>query len=178
MMIPGGPGFSAAVSRKKSEDKMAVEFYGAGQSLDEAVISKAEAKLGFALPRELREFLLATNGGVPDPAQFNIAWTPEQPFGKHWKTSEVSRFHSIGAPGFADLVEENTVTFEGRIPASTVAFASDPAGNQLLLAIGGPFAGKILFWLMDEEVEEGMTPSYDDCGIVADSFAGFLDGLY
>jgi hypothetical protein len=158
--------------------KMAVEIFGAGKQLDETTIAKAEAELGFHLPRELREFLLAKNGGVPDPAQFKIAWTPEQKFGRHWKTSEVGRFHSIGAPGFADLVEENTVTFEGRIPASTVAFASDPAGNQLLLAIAGPFAGKVLFWLMDEEVEEGMTPSYDNCGIVADSFAGFLDALY
>ena len=157
---------------------MAVEFFGAGQPLDEAAIAKAETELGFPLPRELRGFLLRNNGGVPDPAQFRIAWTPEQKFGKHWKVSEVSRFHSIGYPGFADLVEENAVTFEGRLPASTVAFASDPAGNQLLLAYGGPYAGKVLFWLMDEEVEEGLTPSYDNCGLVAESFDAFLDGLY
>jgi hypothetical protein len=157
---------------------MTVEFFGAGQPLDEAAIAKAEAALGFPLPRELRGFLLKTNGGVPEPSRFDISWTPEQQFGRHWRTSEVGRLHSIGTPDFDDLVEENTVTFESRIPASTITFASDRAGNQLLLAHGGPYAGKVLFWLMDEEVEEGLTPSYDNCGLVADSFGEFLEGLY
>jgi hypothetical protein len=57
----------------------------------------------------------------------------------------------------------------------TLAIASDAGGNVLLLALSGPFVGKVLFWCKDHEVEEGCVPGYENVGVVADSFDDFLN---
>jgi hypothetical protein len=86
----------------------------------------------------------------------------------------VSRFYAVTQEHNSNLVRANTRTFAGRLPPHTIAIATDPFANQILLALGGPLAGKVLFWSKDDEVREGDAPGYDNVGVIADSFTDLL----
>lgn len=142
---------------------------------DEA-IAAAQSAVGLQFPPDYLLFLKHFNGGRPQPDGFAIQWQPGQAPADDWKTSAMSWFYAIGsAVRSTDLVRVNAVSFRDRLPQGTLAFASDAGGNQMLLALAGPFAGKVLFWCKDHEVGEGGVPGYDNVGIVADSFQDLLD---
>jgi len=44
-----------------------------------------------------------------------------------------------------------------------------------LLGVSGEYKDKILFWVKDDEVEEGEVPGYDNVGFLADSFDEFIN---
>lgn len=143
-------------------------------NLSEQQLRKVEDDLGTQFPQDYRRFLLRFNGGRPNPATFDIHWQVGQVCGADWKTSEVSRFLAIHDGEKANFVETNKVDFSGRLPSDTIAIAQDPGGNVILLAVTGPKAGNVLFWVKDYEAGEGRTPGYDNVGVVADSFEDFL----
>lgn len=144
-------------------------------NLSEENLRKVENEFGVEFPADYRRFLLQFNGGRPSPAAFDIAWRNEQACGDDWKTSEVSRFLAIHDGDKANFVQINRVDFRGRLPADTVAIAQDPGGNVILLAVKGPMAPRVLFWVKDHEVGEGRKSSYENVGIVADSFEDLLN---
>lgn len=86
----------------------------------------------------------------------------------------MSWFYEISDGGPCSLLDVNRVDLAGRLPPGTLAISSDAGGNQLLLAFGGPHAGKVLLWIKDHEASDGATPGYDNVGFVADSFADFI----
>ena len=75
------------------------------------------------------------------------------------------------------MVEDNNISFKGRIPKDTLAIASDPGDNLILMGVGDDNNGKIYFWVKDHEVEEGDTPGYDNICLLANSLPEFLDSL-
>jgi cell wall assembly regulator SMI1 len=137
-------------------------------------VADAEAKLQVKLPDDYRAFLMKTNGGYPEPDGFVVAWQPAQAPAPDWRTSKLSRFYAITEERTSNLLRANMVTFARRLPAQTIAIAIDAGGNQLLLALGGPLAGKVLFWVKDLEAQDDAAPGYDNVGIVADSFTDLL----
>lgn len=144
--------------------------------VDDAAITAAELAIGLRFPLSYREFLLAHNGGRPTRDCFKIQWQPGQEAGEDWRSTCMGWFYAIGSPvRSSDLVRVNTVSFRGRLPQGTFAFGHDAGSNQLLLAAEGPFAGKVLFWCKDHEVEAGDRPGYDNVGVVAESLQDFLD---
>jgi hypothetical protein len=144
-------------------------------NLSEELLSKVENELGIRFPSDYRNFLLEHNGGRPSPAVFDIVWQSSQACGEDWKTSEVSRFFAIHDGDKANFLEMNKVDFRGRLPSETIAIAQDPGGNVILLAVKGPMANRVLFWVKDYEVEQGQRPGYENVGFVADSFDDFLN---
>jgi hypothetical protein len=134
-----------------------------------------ERELGIRLPEDYRNFMLRHNGGRPDPGGFDITWPKGQLAGDDWKTSAMGWLFFIWDKRSANLLRMNQVTFAGRIPRDTVAIGHDAGGNPILLALDGPYQGKVLFWCADYEVEEGKVPSYENVGIVADSFEDFIN---
>ncbi len=143
--------------------------------LDEAALSAAEQALGVQLPDEYRGFMLAHNGGRPEPDGFDISWRPEQASAAAaGRRALLSWFFSIYEQREENLLVANQVDFRGRLPAGTLAIGRDPGGNLLLLRTAGPRRGELLYWLREGEVEEGQAPTEDNVGFVADSFDDFL----
>lgn len=142
--------------------------------LADADVRAAEQALGVSFPPDYREFLLRVNGGFPDPRGFNVDWAPGQVCGQDWRRTSLSWFYEISDSDVCNLVTTNRVDFADRLPPRTLAIASDAGGNQLLLAFGGPHAGKVLLWIKDHEASDGATPGYDNVGFVADSFTDFI----
>lgn len=140
----------------------------------ESVIAAAEQELGVAFPADYRAFLAQYNGGRPEPDGFRIEWEPGQVCGEDWRTSAMSWFYAIWEQRIGNLVRMNKITFEGRLPPQTVTIGSDAGGNQILLALGGPHAGKVLLWVKDHEAADSAAPGYENVGVIADSFADFI----
>jgi cell wall assembly regulator SMI1 len=142
--------------------------------ITEAAIAAAEQELGVVFPPDYRAFLAQYNGGRPEPDGFRIDWEPGQVCGEDWRTSAMSWFYAIREQRTGNLVRMNKVTFVGRLPPQTLTIASDAGGNQILLALGGPHAGKVLLWVKDHGAADGAAPGYGNVGVIGDSFAEFL----
>jgi cell wall assembly regulator SMI1 len=143
-------------------------------NLTEEKILEMEERLGTGFPADYRRFLLEHNGGRPSPARFDIVWQGSQECGEEWKTSEVSRFLAIHDGEKANFSMVNEVDFRKRLPPGTIAIAQDPGGNVILLALDGPLANRVLFWVKDREAQAGQVPGYDNVGVIADSFDDLL----
>jgi SMI1 / KNR4 family (SUKH-1) len=144
-------------------------------SLTEDELAAAERQLGVNLPDDYRSFMLRYNGGQPEPDGFDVIWRDDRECGQDWRTSTLSWFLSLDERRGYNLLKYNQPGFAGRIPRGTIAIAVDAGGNLILLALEGPYAGRILFWVREYEVEEGEEPGYDNVGIIADNFDQFLN---
>jgi hypothetical protein len=151
-----------------------VDAFGPPLTIDR--IREAERALKLRFPDDYISFLLQFNGGVPEPDGFSVAWPNGGQFEEMWASSAVSRLYSIGFDGFPDLVEENQ-NYEGGLPAGTFSIGMDAAGNEILIDAAGAYRGKVLFWVLEGAPEDGVRPTYANCGIVADSFTQFLESL-
>lgn len=154
---------------------MAARILESRGPLAETEVQAAELALGVQFPPDYRAFLLQQNGGRPAPQGFAIAWASAQACAADWRTSAMSWFYGLTEERIGNLVRSNQVTFAGRLPPGTLTIGPDAFGNQLLLALGGPHAGKVLLWVKDHEASDGEAPGYDNVGVVADSFADFVE---
>ena len=154
---------------------MPVQFKKPKPTLSEPEIDAAENAIGVKFPRDYRSFLQLTNGGRPSPDGFDIDWGDRPSLG--WRTSLVDWFLSIHDGEYSNLVEDNNISFKGRIPKDTLAIASDPGDNLILMGVGDDNNGKIYFWVKDHEVEEGDMPGYDNICLLANSLPEFIDSL-
>ena len=113
-------------------------FSDSGHRLSEANIAAAEKTLGVHFPPDYRRFLLAHNGGVPEPPYF----------GKE----VVHYFFSIAVrQKISNLVERARIRAPD-LPKGVIPIATDPFGNAICLAAGRKNRGKVYFW----EHEGGM----------------------
>jgi hypothetical protein len=107
-------------------------------------LEKFETRIGARLPEEYRAFLLAHNGGEPDPSDFEIG--PNDYSGIH------GGFYGLHqGPDYCRL-DDNYDTFKGRIPDDLLAIADDDAGNQICIGIKGKSKGQIFFWDHEKEI--------------------------
>lgn len=134
-------------------------------------LKAVEKIIGVTLPEEYRKFLLAHNGGSPRPQAFEYRCGDRPP-----RLGAVAYFLAIydgDAENFLDFYE----TFRGRIPPDTIPVARDPGGNLILLGTSGPNAGKVFFWIKDEEADEDEEADYSNVCFVAETFNKFLESL-
>lgn len=138
--------------------------------LSEEDIATVERRLGFPLPTEYMNFLLAHNGGRPEPKAFPIQENPSDDHGL------VHNFMCIEENDNYDLLTW-VERYRGRIPRNFLPVAKDPGGNLVCLSVSGDDRGKVYFWDHEEAARTGESPGYDNVYLVADGFHAFLDSL-
>jgi hypothetical protein len=111
----------------------------------ESALWAAEARLGVALPADYRAFLLAHNGGSPEPAAF------VEPASLPAADSDfVGTFFSVcpaGGESVNDLVSlAGHLRSELWLPPHLLAVADTAGDALLLLEVAGPRAGAVLGW--------------------------------
>ena len=149
---------------------MATRILDSQQPLSESDIAEVESRLGFRLPAQYRDFLLAHNGGRPEPRRFAISSEkPDDRSVVHW-------FFCVKEGNAYDLLTWARRTAD-RIPPELLPVAIDPFGNLICLSVSGVNVGKVYFWDHEKEAREGEPPGYDNVYLVADSFQEFLDSL-
>lgn len=144
-------------------------FNQPGPRVDTTAVASLEARVGATLPADYREFLLSTNGGVPDP---NGLSAPSQGgIGIRW-------FLSLGPASEDQSLTRAIDTWRDRHPAGMLPIAICEGSNLLLLALTGTPPGKVFYWDHDGEADEGEEPRFDNLTEVADSFTALLEALH
>lgn len=143
-------------------------FSECGPPIGEADVVAIEQELGFSLPKDYRAFLLAHNGGRPEPDGFPIEGLDNNPFGM------IQVFMGIN-----DEIESCNLNwkyhiFNDRLPDNLLAIACDGGGDLICLSLYGDDAGAVVFWDAHQETDG---PSYENVYRIADSFPEFLDSI-
>ena len=115
------------------------------------VISDFETQNKIALPQDLKDVIMAYNGGRPSLRFYDLPGT---------KDKELKTLLSYN-PDDLETVYKHYPLFQ--YMRSIVPFAVDPAGNLLVID-----TGKVFFW--DHET--------DELTFVADTFSAFLQMLH
>jgi cell wall assembly regulator SMI1 len=149
---------------------MTVKICRAREPLSEHDITQVEVQLGLSLPAGYRNFLLAHNGGRPEPDAFPIHNNPSDDHGLVHNFLCIKKEDNYNLTVWAKR-------YRGRIPSDLLPIAKDPGGNLICLSVSGADVGKVYFWDHEEEAGEGETPGYDNVYFVANSFQEFLESL-
>ncbi len=129
-----------------------------------------ESILGGSLPDDYVYFLIAHNGGRPEPSDFTFRTRSGAP------TDSCIQFFFGWCDDRDYGLLENLSAYEGRIVAGFCPIACDDFGNLLLLSLREHDRGTVWFW--DHERESPDEPTMDNMDIVAGSFTEFIEGLH
>lgn len=151
---------------------MDIQIVDSAEPLTEADIARVEQRIGCSVPTRYRTFLLAHNGGYPEPSGFRMRHTSGEPS----QRGSVDWFLGIHGEN-TDNLEHYLNTYRDRIPSNLFPIAHDAGGNLICISTDGADAGKVYFWDHEEEAEEGETPTYDNLYLISDSFDEFLNNL-
>lgn len=130
----------------------------------ETAVAKLEKQLKHPLPPDYRAFLLAHNGGVPDPPTFALP-------GERKPTQVLNSFLALGGEPDVDDLSEFLKTYRRRLPAGFLPVAYDAFGNLIIIALAGGKRGQVYFW--DHEREQDGDP----LRLVAGDWKSFLDSF-
>jgi len=148
---------------------MLLETKSANASTTLAAIEAFERERDLVLPATYKDFLLASNGGVPETPIFPIQGMELNPFGG------VQVFFGIDAKFSTSDLAETYDLYAGGIPAHIVPIASNGMGDYICLDLRGG-GEKVVFW--DKRPFWG-TGEWRESDLyhVADSFEEFLGSL-
>ena len=145
-----------------------------GPKLDEKKIAAFETRLGFALPTPYREFLLRSNGGIPNP---DVSF----PFIEDGEPTEsvIDTFYMLKKNDDDMNLDEALEMFveAGRMPQHFLPVASDQFGNQLCLSLASNDLGVVYFWNQEREPDDGSQANSENISKVATHFDAFFESL-
>jgi cell wall assembly regulator SMI1 len=154
---------------------MNIAFQDQGKSLSEKSLAAFEARLGARLPIDYREFLLSTNGGVPE-VELTFTFVEDgKPSG-----TVVSRFFALAEESNLDTLDGKIETFidSHRMPQWFLPVARDAFGNQICISLAQEDFGTIHFWNHEKEPDHPpeMGP-FANTSLIAESFTAFWNKL-
>ncbi|GIK67151.1 MAG: SMI1/KNR4 family protein [Chloroflexota bacterium] len=138
--------------------------------ITDADIQAVEQQLNIKFPDDYRRFLLAHNGGRPEPEIFLI---PDHPIPN--QSSILNWFYSIDPSDYYYNILKMVKVFADRMPPEFIPIGCDPGGNQICLVVAGEDKGMIFFWDHEQEMDEGEPPTYDNLFFIADSIDDLLN---
>ena len=144
---------------------MAVRIQDLGAPVGERELQGAELLLGHALPEPYRSFLLAHNGGCPDPCAFTVL----DPLAGERIIGRVNELYEC------DELPRMMGLYRGRIPPDLLPIGDDEDGNQILLRVAGPGIGRVYLW---DHRHEHSPPTHGNCALLADRFDQLLSRLF
>ena len=139
-----------------------------GPKVPKTAIASLEASVGSPLPAEYREFLIASNGGVPTPDTVDIPGFPESP-------TDVQVLFGVGRPVETSCLEWNLRLLAERLDPELVPIACDSGGNVFCLSLRSSDNGAV--WYCDLQAVFADFESRPQYYAVASSFESFLRKL-
>ncbi|MFY2561720.1 SMI1/KNR4 family protein [Corallococcus terminator] len=136
-----------------------------GPSRSDEEVQLFEAQHGIKLPRQFRDFLLVTNGRMPERDLFQIDGFQENPHGR------IHVFFGLNDPVESCNLDWNLRVFEGRIPGWLLPIATTEGSDKICLATSGGDEGGIYYW--DAHAPSGTNSAY----LLADDFGTFVSSL-
>ncbi|WP_418895875.1 SMI1/KNR4 family protein [Sporosarcina cyprini] len=139
------------------------EIQNIHESLTIGDLESFESNHNITLPTYYRNFLLAYNGGYPNPGTYKISVELGE--------SILNIFYGIG--NMYDNLEKKLDIFDEILELGFIPIADDLFGNQICIGISEEYFGQIFHWAHDEE-HDGMENMY----FLSNNFNDFLDVLY
>jgi cell wall assembly regulator SMI1 len=132
------------------------------ESITEEDILSLEKQLKSRLPQDYRDFLLAYNGGSPNPNVFFISQEQQE--------SNLSILFGITSKKAYDLWTNALDAYED-MERTVMPIGEDPGGNQIYMSLHSDTYGRVYF--RDHEL-----PAPDSLFPIAASFTDLLQKLY
>ncbi len=132
-----------------------------GKKISKDDIFSFEQRNGVKFPNDYREFLIESNGGVPETNEFDIPGSNNG--------SGINEFLSI------EELESIKKSLGERLLPNAWVIAYAEGGNYLCLVVGENEG--VYFWDHELEAKEGQSASWDNMFLVTDNFADFLFSL-
>jgi len=151
---------------------MRVKINAIGKPLSLEDLNKFESQVERMIPDSYKSFLLDYNGGFPEPDTFIL---DDKKFDRTEEIS-VEWFLGIDTKEYDDLRSVIRV-YKDRIPVSLFPIALSGGDSLVCIGIEGDNLGKVFFWDREEEVEEGMVPTFDNVYFLANNFEEFINSL-
>jgi hypothetical protein len=133
-----------------------VYFTRSFRRVSAATIRKVEQELGVVFPNDYRAFLLAINGGVPTPSQFQMA----KP-GRRGEQICIDFFYGVGATRRRLELLYQQKQIIGRtdtMPEGFVTIGFDPGAAPYFISTTGKRAGAIYFYDPSGFLDPGKSP--------------------
>lgn len=140
----------------------------AARPIDLNRLNAVEKQMGVEFPEGYRRFLLAYNGGQPNPADFTAVEAGETVW------MRIHCFHGVDDDVEGCDLLWNFRILKGRLPDNVISIASDEVGNDFCLDLRQQGRGRVLFWNHELEAA-GPDVALQVC--VANSFEEWLDQL-
>src|SRR5215470_3171670 len=132
------------------------------EMLEEDDLRIFEEKLGSNLPQEYRQFLLAHNGGKPNPSIVDYQKSNLEPM----SNTIIDYFFGIRLGDDYDLYDNlDTYVNCHRIPKNLLPIACSPFGNIFCISLEGADIGKVYLWHHEYEVDVGKGEVADDSNV-------------
>ena len=131
-------------------------------------LGAVEEMWGFNLPKDYRDFLLKTNGGIPEKNTFY--------FYDKSNESSIDEFFGV-KKGFNNNILLKQKYAGDRVPENFLPIAREALGNLILLSVKNADRGKIYFWDHEMEADDGEVPDYSNLTLIANSFEEFIASL-
>ncbi|MEM7205862.1 MAG: SMI1/KNR4 family protein [Planctomycetota bacterium] len=139
-----------------------------GPELAEGEVAALEQRLGAALPSDYRSFLLASNGGVPEPNCVDVPGHPEAP-------TDLQEFFGITQTVETSNIEWHLDVLTERLEKAQVPIACDSGGNTFCISVRPGDRGQIVY--LDLQRVAGDYGAAPEAYPVAQSFTEFLGKL-
>ena len=155
------------------------EFDPRSQSNTDEQLRVFEARHGISLPMQYRQFLLNTNGGVPNN---KYSESPDRRKAPFTKAALINSFLGFDSGGHYDL-DSWICAYAGRLPEYFIPIAGDQGGNVVCLATAGKFEGQVFFWDHEDEYNVGFPEEgdasdyYDNVYLLGTGFNEFFEKL-
>ncbi|MBR4753381.1 MAG: SMI1/KNR4 family protein [Thermoguttaceae bacterium] len=163
------------------------EYY---QATDEDILA-FERYIGYALPKEYKEFVKMAGGKSPEPDCYPVKDFPDSS-----EYMDCQRFYGLFADSkppkkrsFLDQIFSksddwrdgdvndlywNREVYKGRMPRNLLPIGYSSLDDQICLMLDGDQKGSIWFWDHEDERDEF---SYENCYLLANSLGEFLDSF-
>ncbi|MHA3916577.1 SMI1/KNR4 family protein [Halovulum sp. GXIMD14793] len=128
-------------------------------------IAAFETRLGRALPKAYKAFLLTQNGGLPARSLFRY----------DGRRKDSVNFYGVGVATSYNNIDKTLTVFAGRIPDGFLAIGDDPGGNQICMSLDEP--GAMYLWDHEREADEGQPPTMANMHPSEPSFEAFINSL-
>jgi len=116
-----------------------LEIVEPGRKVTVADLLQIEAAIGRPLPDSYRTFLLATNGGQPQPNIIDVEGAP-------FKGTDINVFHGIDDPSECNDILWNLDVLEGCKENKLLPIATDSCGHLFMIALSEETYGHVLYF--------------------------------
>ncbi len=154
-------------------DAAAIAIRRSFAPVNEADIADAERRMGRAIPAPYRAFLLAHNGGFPDPDGFVVPAHGGAP----GEQGQVKHFFGVNTGKRVTDIASRFEMYRGRVSDALLPIAAGMGGNLVCLATSGPDKGAVYLWDHEASPQGDGTAPYGHAVRLAPTLDAFLTGL-